>query len=206
MREQVEEIVSSVVGAGRARVQLAPISTTTRSPRPRTGSIPRAGWCARARRARSRHGSDGKEARSPSTTSCRAPRAAATPQQSPQGPEQEDRGNRQLRDFPHHQDRGDRSRPRQPHLGRGAGRRQSTARTKRARPPTQPRAKDELDRIATLVRSAIGFDQKRGDQVEVVNLRFADAPAAAAGQPSRPAGSASCSSPRTTSCTSSSSA
>jgi flagellar M-ring protein FliF len=27
------------------------------------------------------------------------------------------------------------------------------------------------------VRSAIGFDQKRGDQVEVVNLRFAEAPA-----------------------------
>jgi len=26
------------------------------------------------------------------------------------------------------------------------------------------------------VRSAIGFDQKRGDQVEVVNLRFAEAP------------------------------
>jgi flagellar M-ring protein FliF len=28
-----------------------------------------------------------------------------------------------------------------------------------------------------LVRSAIGFDQKRGDQVEIVNLRFAEAPA-----------------------------
>jgi flagellar M-ring protein FliF len=40
----------------------------------------------------------------------------------------------------------------------------------------QPRAKDDLDRIATLVRSAIGFDGKRGDQVEVINLRFADAP------------------------------
>jgi len=39
------------------------------------------------------------------------------------------------------------------------------------------RGKEQLDRIATLVRSAIGFDQKRGDQVEVVNLRFADAPA-----------------------------
>jgi flagellar M-ring protein FliF len=38
------------------------------------------------------------------------------------------------------------------------------------------RSKDELDRIATLVRSAIGFDQKRGDQVEVVNLKFAEAP------------------------------
>ena len=33
---------------------------------------------------------------------------------------------------------------------------------------TQP----ELDRIATLVRSAIGFDEKRGDHVEVVNMRF----------------------------------
>jgi flagellar M-ring protein FliF len=40
------------------------------------------------------------------------------------------------------------------------------------------RSKDELDRITTLVRSAIGFDQKRGDQVEVVNLRFAEQPAA----------------------------
>ena len=40
----------------------------------------------------------------------------------------------------------------------------------------QDRGKEQLDRIATLVRSAIGFDQKRGDQVEVVNLRFAEAP------------------------------
>ena len=39
------------------------------------------------------------------------------------------------------------------------------------------RPKEELDRIATLVRSAIGFDQKRGDQVEIVNLKFADEPA-----------------------------
>jgi flagellar M-ring protein FliF len=43
----------------------------------------------------------------------------------------------------------------------------------------QDRTKDQLDRIATLVRSAIGFDQKRGDQVEVVNLRFAEAPSTA---------------------------
>ncbi len=41
----------------------------------------------------------------------------------------------------------------------------------------QERSKEQLDRIATLVRSAIGFDQKRGDQVEVVNLKFAEAPA-----------------------------
>jgi len=40
----------------------------------------------------------------------------------------------------------------------------------------QPRPKEEIDRITALVRSAIGFDQKRGDQVEVVNLRFAEVP------------------------------
>jgi flagellar M-ring protein FliF len=39
-----------------------------------------------------------------------------------------------------------------------------------------PRAQEELDRIASLVRSAMGYDQQRGDQLEVVNLRFAEAP------------------------------
>ncbi len=47
----------------------------------------------------------------------------------------------------------------------------------------QPRDKDEIDRIAALVRSAIGFDQKRGDQVEVVNLRFAEVPGAGISEP-----------------------
>jgi flagellar M-ring protein FliF len=37
-----------------------------------------------------------------------------------------------------------------------------------------PRTKEDLERIATLVRSAIGFNEKRGDMVEVVNLRFAE--------------------------------
>jgi flagellar M-ring protein FliF len=40
----------------------------------------------------------------------------------------------------------------------------------------QERPRQELDRIAALVRSAIGFDQRRGDQVEVINLRFAETP------------------------------
>ncbi len=38
----------------------------------------------------------------------------------------------------------------------------------------KPRSKEEIDQIAALVRSTIGFDQKRGDQVEVANLRFAE--------------------------------
>jgi flagellar M-ring protein FliF len=47
----------------------------------------------------------------------------------------------------------------------------------------QPRSKEELDQIAALVRSAIGFNQKRGDQVEVVNLRFAETPALPINEP-----------------------
>jgi flagellar M-ring protein FliF len=43
----------------------------------------------------------------------------------------------------------------------------------------QPRSKEEIEQIAALVRTAIGFDQKRGDQVQVVNLRFAETPAVA---------------------------
>jgi flagellar M-ring protein FliF len=35
-----------------------------------------------------------------------------------------------------------------------------------------PRSAEEMQRIDALVRSAVGFDQKRGDQVTVVNVRF----------------------------------
>lgn len=48
----------------------------------------------------------------------------------------------------------------------------------------QPRPKEEMDRITALVRTAIGFDEKRGDTLEVVNLRFAEAPATVIAEPS----------------------
>ena len=38
----------------------------------------------------------------------------------------------------------------------------------------QPRSKEELEQMATLVRSAIGYDADRGDVVEVANMRFAE--------------------------------
>jgi len=41
--------------------------------------------------------------------------------------------------------------------------------TKRERTP------EELTRIAALVRNAVGFNEQRGDRVEVVSMRFADA-------------------------------
>jgi flagellar M-ring protein FliF len=38
----------------------------------------------------------------------------------------------------------------------------------------QPRSDDEINRITALVKSAIGFDEKRGDTIDVANLQFAD--------------------------------
>jgi flagellar M-ring protein FliF len=46
------------------------------------------------------------------------------------------------------------------------------------KPVWQPRSAEDLERITGLVKSAIGFDEKRGDQVNVVSMRFVtnDAP------------------------------
>ncbi|HXQ51567.1 MAG TPA: flagellar basal-body MS-ring/collar protein FliF [Stellaceae bacterium] len=48
----------------------------------------------------------------------------------------------------------------------------------------QPRSADDLKQLTALVRSAVGFDEKRGDAVDVVNLQFAavDEPEAIAPQ------------------------
>src|SRR4051812_23476869 len=49
-------------------------------------------------------------------------------------------------------------------------------------PVYAPRSQAELDQIATLVKSSIGFDEKRGDVVQVVNMQFM-APDETAAQP-----------------------
>ncbi|MBU0984861.1 MAG: flagellar M-ring protein FliF [candidate division Zixibacteria bacterium] len=36
----------------------------------------------------------------------------------------------------------------------------------------QPRSQDELDRLASLVRTSVGFDTQRNDQLEIVNIPF----------------------------------
>jgi flagellar M-ring protein FliF len=41
------------------------------------------------------------------------------------------------------------------------------------KPVWKERTQPELDQIAALVRSAVGFDEKRGDQIQVTSLRFA---------------------------------
>lgn len=45
----------------------------------------------------------------------------------------------------------------------------------------EPRSETEIAQIAALVRSAMGFDAARGDQLEVVNMAFAARPATPAG-------------------------
>jgi flagellar M-ring protein FliF len=39
-----------------------------------------------------------------------------------------------------------------------------------------PRDQAELDKITTLVKSAVGYDENRGDSVQVVNMQFAEEP------------------------------
>ncbi|MGB0719622.1 MAG: flagellar basal-body MS-ring/collar protein FliF [Bdellovibrionales bacterium] len=38
----------------------------------------------------------------------------------------------------------------------------------------EPRPQEEIEKIDALVRSAVGFDEERGDRIEVVNLQFAE--------------------------------
>ena len=52
-----------------------------------------------------------------------------------------------------------------------------------AAPSWRERTPEELARIASLVRSAVGFDERRGDRVEVVSMRFVAEPAAEAAEP-----------------------
>jgi flagellar M-ring protein FliF len=43
-------------------------------------------------------------------------------------------------------------------------------------PIYEPRSKDELSNIERLVKSAVGYNEKRGDTVQIVNMRFAEVP------------------------------
>ncbi len=49
-----------------------------------------------------------------------------------------------------------------------------------------PRTDEELKQIESLVRTAIGFDEKRGDQVRVANLRFTEMEQEALGEAEAP--------------------
>ena len=160
-----------------------PSSTSTASRAAPKPSIPRAASCARPRpapRTRSLERSRRRGQRRQRASGRQPSRAARLTKDAIE----QERGDHQLRDLAHHPDRG---RSRAAGSSGSRSRSSSTASTprRRRRATYQPRPQEELDRIAALVRTAIGFDKNRGDQIEVVNLRFAEAPVAATSAASR---------------------
>jgi flagellar M-ring protein FliF len=175
MRKQVEDIVSSVVGAGRARVQLSAdfdynkITQTSDKFDPE-GRVLRS---SQTREESTANGAEGGQV----TVNNELPGNQGGPnsqQPRDQSKKSEETNNYEI------------SRTTKTEVTE-AGRVNrisvavlvdgSYSKNEKGDPVYKERSKDELDRIATLVRSAIGFDQKRGDQVDVVNLKFAEAPA-----------------------------
>jgi flagellar M-ring protein FliF len=183
LREQIEGIVSSVVGPGRARVQLTAdfdynrITQTSEKYDPE-GRVLRSSQT----REESSASGDGKDGQV--SVNNELPNAAARPGEGGT-PREQAKKSEEIVNY-------EISRSTKTEVTEG-GRvnRVSVAvlvdgnYSKNDKGDTSylPRDKDEIDRIAALVRSAIGFDQKRGDQVEVVNLRFAELPAFPVSEP-----------------------
>lgn len=175
LREQVEAIVSSVVGPGRARVQLSAdfdfnrITQTTDRFDPE-GRVLRSSQ-TREEQAATSEGREGQVTVGNELPGAGRNDAANTPRE--QTKKSEEIANYEI------------SRTTKTEVIEGGRVNRisvavlvdgSYTRNDKNEPVYQPRAAEELERITALVRSAIGFDQKRGDQVEVVNLRFAETP------------------------------
>lgn len=182
MREQVESIVSSVVGPGRARVQLAAEFDFNRITQTSDRYDPE-GRVVRSSQTREESSLSGGGQEGQVTVGNELPGGGRQGQQPAQGGNNNGRSdqNRKTEEIVNYEI----SRITKTEVIEG-GRvnRISVAvlvdgnyvKNDKGDVSYEPRGKEELDRIAALVRSAIGFDQKRGDQVEVVNLRLAEAP------------------------------
>jgi flagellar M-ring protein FliF len=175
LRDQVEQIVSSVVGSGRARVQLAADFDYNKVTQTSDRFDPDSKVVRSSQSREEQNNLDGKE--NQVTVNNELPGAQQPPQQQGQ-PKDTSKKTEEIVNY-------EISRTTKTEVTE-AGRvnRISVAvlvdgvygKNEKGETTYTPRAKEDLDRIATLVRSAIGFDGKRGDQVEVVNLRFADGP------------------------------
>src|ERR1700759_3366145 len=174
MRKQVEDIVSSVVGAGRARVQLSADFDYNKITQTSDKFDPE-GRVLRSSQTREEQTSNGVEG-GPVTVNNELPGNPGGNNSQPsrdQSKKSEETNNYEI------------SRTTKTEVTE-AGRVNrisvavlvdgSYSKNEKGDLVYTERSKEELDRIATLVRSAIGFEQKRGDQVEVVNLKFAEAP------------------------------
>jgi flagellar M-ring protein FliF len=175
LKDQIESIVSSVVGPGRARVQLSAEFDFNRITETLDKFDPEGRVLRSSQTREESTGTDSREGQV--TVGNELPGA-----QTQQGPNQQQRDQSKKSEETVNYEISRSTRTQVTEGGRVKrisaavlvdG---SYAKNEKGEAVYQPRAKEELDRIAALVRSAIGFDQKRGDQIEVVNLRFAEAP------------------------------
>jgi flagellar M-ring protein FliF len=181
LREQVESIVGSIVGAGRARVQLTADFDFNRVTQTSDRFDPE-GRVVRSTQTREEQSQSGDNTGGQVTAANELPGANA--QQTANNRDQSKKSE-EIVNY-------DISRTTRTEVIEG-GRvnRISIAvlvdgaysRNDKGEAVYQERSKEELDRIAALVRTSIGFDQRRGDQVEVVNLRFAEVPTATFNEP-----------------------
>jgi len=182
MRDQIESIVSSIVGPGRARVQLTAEFDVNRITQVSDRFDPE-GRVLRSSQTREEQSTTADRPEGPVTVGNELPGAQRPPEGTArdQSKKSEETVNYEI------------SRTTKTEVVEGGRVKRISvavlvdgtyAKTDKGDVTYQPRSTEEIDRIAALVRSAVGFDQKRGDQVEVVNLRFAEQPSLPIPEPS----------------------
>jgi flagellar M-ring protein FliF len=180
LRDQVESIVTSVVGPGRARVQLTADFDFNRITQTSDKFDPES-RVVRSSQTREEILAAGDNKEGQVTVANELPGGQQQQQQQPPGAAQPRDQNRKTEEIVNYEI----SRTTKTEVTEG-GRlnRISVAvvvdgtytKNDKGELAYEPRTKEEIDRITALVRTAIGFDQKRGDQVEVANLRLAESP------------------------------
>jgi flagellar M-ring protein FliF len=179
LRQEIESIVSSVVGPGRARVQLTADFDLNRITQT-TDQFDPEGRVLRSSQTREEQSttSDGREGQVTVGNELPGGQRAPAPEGQQPTPRDQNKKTEEIANY-------EISRTTKTEVIEGARIKRVSvavlvdgtyAKGENGEAAYQPRTAEEIQRIGALVRSAIGFDQKRGDQVEVINLRFAEAP------------------------------
>jgi flagellar M-ring protein FliF len=184
LRDQIESIVTSVVGPGRARVQLTTEFDFNRVTQTSDRFDPE-GRVVRSSQTREEQASSSEAREGQVSVGNELP--GANPQQGANATPPRDQSKKSEEIVNYEISRTTRTEV----IEGGRVKRISVgvlvdglyAKNANGEPVYEARSKEELDRIAALVRSAIGFDQRRGDLVEVVNLRFAEQPISVISEP-----------------------
>jgi flagellar M-ring protein FliF len=177
LRDQIESIVTSVVGPGRARVQLSSEFDFNRITQTSDRFDPE-GRVVRSSQTREESAASSDAREGQVSVGNELPGANQAQQQNGTTPREQSKKSEEIVNYEISKT------SRTEVIEGGRVKRVSVGvlvdgvygKNDKGEPVYEPRSKEELDRISALVRSAIGFDQKRGDVVEVVNLRFAEQP------------------------------